>query len=368
MRRLATAFAAAALLLSLAACTPAAGADAGGTDTASATQRVPLAEVTPLADPKAFEGPSTAHLLGSAIEPVTNDPAQSLPATVVSHDRSGDVGVTVTDTSRVIAMDIAGSIAATVWGLGFGDTLVGRDISSTFPGVEELPVITGSGHTINTEAVIALRPTLVITDGSIGPNDVVTQLRDVGIPVVFIEDTASYDGAIDMARAVAAVFGATEAGDALAQRTADALAVARAEIAALAPQAESDRLRMVFLYLRGSSGVYYLFGSESGADQLIEALGGIDVAGELGWGGMRPLTDEAMVSADPDLILVMTSGLDSVGGVDGLLQAKPAIALTTAGQHKRIVDMADGEILSFGPRSAEVLDALARAIYAPDAS
>jgi len=28
--------------------------------------------------------------------------------------------------------------------------------------------------------------------------------------------------------------------------------------------------------------------------------------------------------------------------------------------------MADGDILSFGPRSADVLDALARAVYAPE--
>jgi iron complex transport system substrate-binding protein len=54
-----------------------------------------------------------------------------------------------------------------------------------------------------------------------------------------------------------------------------------------------------------------------------------------------------------------------VGGVDGLLADKPAIALTKAGQNRRFVDMADGEILGFGPRTADVLDALARAIYAP---
>ncbi|MDZ4045258.1 MAG: hemin receptor, partial [Rhodoglobus sp.] len=68
---------------------------------------------------------------------------------------------------------------------------------------------------------------------------------------------------------------------------------------------------------------------------------------------------------NPDLILVMTEGLASVDGVDGLLASKPAIALTNAGQHRRFVDMADGDILSFGPRTAAVLDALARAIYAP---
>ena len=64
-------------------------------------------------------------------------------------------------------------------------------------------------------------------------------------------------------------------------------------------------------------------------------------------------------------ILVMTDGIESAGGIDGLLQAKPAIALTAAGQNRRFVDMADGDILSFGPRSASVLDALARAVYAP---
>jgi iron complex transport system substrate-binding protein len=123
---------------------------------------------------------------------------------------------------------------------------------------------------------------------------------------------------------------------------------------------------MVFLYLRGNAGVYYMFGEESGADDLIDALGGIDVAGELGWEGMRPMTDEALIAADPDLIITMTGGLESTGGIEGLLQEKPAVALTAAGQHERIVDMDDGTVLSFGPRSADVIEALARAVYAPD--
>lgn len=89
------------------------------------------------------------------------------------------------------------------------------------------------------------------------------------------------------------------------------------------------------------------------------------MAKEIDWNGMKPMTDEAIVAAKPDLILVMTDGLKSAGGIDGLLKTKPAIALTPAGQHRRFVDMADGDILSFGPRSAQILDALARAVYAP---
>lgn len=328
---------------------------------------VPLSELEVVDDPAAHQGPSTALLPHAEIVPVVTDPKQNLPARAVSHDLTGPEEVLIEDTSRVVAMDLSGSLAATVWGLGFGDTLVGRDISTTFPGTEELEVVTSNGHTVNAEAIIALRPTLVITDGSIGPRDVVEQLRDVGIQVVFVDNEASFDGAAELARQVGAVYGVPEVGELLAAQIDAEVAAVRADIDGLLPQGAAP-LRMVFLYLRGTSGVYYLFGEESGADELIVALGGVDVAGELGWGGMQPLTDEAMVAADPDLILVMSSGLESVGGIDGLVADRPAIALTKAGQHRRFVDMADGQILSFGPRSALVLDALARAIYAPGAS
>jgi len=270
--------------------------------------------------------------------------------------------VTVSDTSRVLALDLAGSIAATIAGLGYADRLVGRDITTTFSGTEDLPLVTSGGHTVNAEAILALRPTLVITDGTIGPRDVLEQLREAGITVVFVENTPSFAGAAQLALDVAAAIGVD--GQALADRISADVEAKIAEIAAIAP-AEGERVRMLFLYLRGGAGIYYLFGEESGADQLIEGLAGTDVAGEIGWDGMKPMTDEALVAADPDLVLVMTEGLESAGGVDGLLASKPALALTTAGRNHRIVDMADGVVLGFGPRSAAVLDALARAVYAP---
>ena len=326
---------------------------------------VPLTKLDLAPNPREHIGESTAQIADARIEPVSTDPATDLPAQVVSKDKAADLTVNVTDTSRVIAMDLSGSIAATVWGLGFGDTLVGVDQSSTFPGTEDIPVVTSGGHTVNAESVISRKPTLVITDGSVGPRDVVEQLRDVGITVVFVNNDSSFEGAEQLARDVAAVFGAPEAGELLAQRISTEVQAKIAEIASIAPSNPSERVRMLFLYVRGNAGVYYLFGEESGADRLIEGIGGIDVAGELGWDGFRPMTDEAMIAADPDLILVMTKGIASVGGVDGLLQTKPAIALTRAGKHRRFVDMEDGQILSFGPRSALVLDALARAVYAP---
>ena len=84
---------------------------------------------------------------------------------------------------------------------------------------------------------------------------------------------------------------------------------------------------------------------------------------------MRPVNAEALVAMQPDLVIMMTKGLESVDGVDGLLQRVPAIAKTPAGEHRRIVDMADTTVMSFGPRTPEIVAALTAAIYGPaDAS
>lgn len=326
---------------------------------------VPLAQLELAKHPRTVTGRTTAVLRDADIAPVTSTPQQSLPATVVSHDRDGDRAVTVTSTSRVLGIDISGTIAATIAGLGFAKQLVGRDQSTTFPAAAKLPVVTSGGHSVNAEAILKLRPSVIITDGTVGPADVLLQLRDAGIALVFVKRDPGVNESASLARQVGAALGAPATGEQLATRLTAETAAKVAEIAAIAPKATGDRLRMLFLYIRGNSGIYYLFGAESGADELVTALGGIDVAGEIGWSGMKPMTDEAMIAADPDLILVMTDGIASSGGVDGLLKARPAIALTKAGEHRRFVDMADGDILAFGPRTPQVLDALARAIYEP---
>lgn len=331
----------------------------------AATPVTPRASATstrsPAADPRSITGPSTAVLAHREVPVIDTGEQQRLPAAVLSHHRSGDLEVQVTDTSRIVAFDLAGSIAATVWALGLGDRLVARDISTDFPGADDLPLITSEGHAVNAEAVMAQRPTVILTDGSMGPRDVVEQLADTGVPVVFVRNLPSFAGAAELAREVGAALGLPETGEALAQRT---TAEVEQAVTAAAEQAPSTApLRMVFLYIRGNSGIYYLFGEDSGASELIRAIGGTDMAGELGWTEMQPLTDEAMVAASPDLILLMSHGLESAGGVDGLLADKPAIALTPAGRQRRFVDMADADILSFGPRSAGVVTALADAVY-----
>lgn len=362
-RRTTRGFAALALALTVALGLTACDA-AGATPGESAVGTPPLAEVTPLADPLAWEGPSTAVAASSAIAPVTDGP-QTLPATVT--DAQG-TAVTVTDASRILTLDIYGSLSRIVFELGLGDQVVARDVSTGFPEAAHLPVVTENGHDLNAEAILDAAPTVILTDTSLGPWDTILQMRDAGIPVVVVDSHRSLESVGSLIEQVGAALGVPERAAALAARSTAAVDAKIAQIAAVAPSDPAQKLRMMFLYVRGQSGVYYLFGEESGADSLIKALGGIDVAGEIGWKGMRPITDEALVDANPDLLIMMTKGLESVGGVDGLAEHLPAVAQTDAGRHRRIVDMSDTTVLSFGPAAADVLDALAVAVYAPEAA
>jgi len=342
------------------------GVALGGHGDSAAAQPVdttPLTELDVLDDPRSWTGETSARTAETPVEPIVEDPQPQLPATVT--DAQG-TEVTVTDTSRILALDLYGSLSRTVFELGLGDNVVGRDTSSTFPEIADLPLVTAHGHELTGEAILELAPTVILTDTTLGPWDVVLQMREAGIPVVVLDSHRSVETAGDLTRSVAAALGVPGAGDALAERTQAAVDDVLAQVAQMAPQEKADKLRVAFLYVRGQAGVYYLFGDGSGADSLVESLGAVDVATDIGWKGMKPVNDEGIIAAQPDVLLVMTKGLESVGGVDGLLEQLPALAQTPAGEHRRVVDMADSQLLAFGPDTAAVIDALARAFYAPE--
>jgi iron complex transport system substrate-binding protein len=132
-------------------------------------------------------GPATAEA-PPAVEPIAHDPPAQLPVTYT--DSTGKA-VTIADTSRVLALDSYGTLGSTVYALGLGDRLVGRDVSTGIPALADLPLVTHNGHELNGEAILDLAPTLVITDYSIGPLEVQLQLVDAGIPVVVLSDQRS---------------------------------------------------------------------------------------------------------------------------------------------------------------------------------
>lgn len=333
MPRTARATAAAALLV-LAACTPSPGAEG-----------------------HAAPGDVREITLASTLDGLPPAPEPDLPVIVTSAD---GVEVTVTDTSRILALDMYGTLAEIVFSLGLGDRVVGRDASTGFDEAAHLPLVTVGGHTLNAEAILDLDPTVVLTDTTVGPPEVQEQLRSIGIPVVFFEPTRTLDGIDDQIEAVAAALGVPEAGRTLATRT-------EQDIAALRGPTDDAGPRVAFLYLRGSA-VSLMGGPGSGADELVQAVGAEDAGTAIGLERpFTPITSEALVAAAPDVLLLFDGGLESVGGLEGLLRV-PGIAQTPAGEAGRVLTVPDTDLLSFGPRTPAALAALAEALESVAAS
>lgn len=304
----------------------------------------------------AGHGPATATLDQLDPVPVGPAPAPVLPATVRSFDGSD---VTVTDAARIVAVDRYGTLAQTVWALGLGANLVGRSTSASFPAVRQVPNVAGGSGSINVEAVAAQRPTVFLTDTVSATPALRDQLKALGITVVYFDPDRRLDTVGPQIEAVAAALGVPDRGRALAQRTAAEIAAATAAVPRRQPP-----LKMAFLYLR-SSAITMMAGPGSGADTLVTALGGTDAGSAAGLTEpFTPITSEAMIAAAPDVFLVMTDGLKSVGGVEGLTKI-PGVAQTPAGRDRRVVDMSDAALLSFGPNTGHVLAALRDAIYSP---
>lgn len=312
------------------------------------------------ADSPASDTPTQAKAGANApaadrVEPLDATPEPDLPATVTSADGEK---VAVEDVSRIVPL--TGSLSEIVFTLGLGKNVVARDVTATFEQAAELPVVTRA-HDVSAESVLSLRPTVVLADPATGPAEAIEQIRDAGIPLVVLDPATELDAIGPRIAAVAEALGVPEAGEKLTRRTEDRIDAVTESIPD-AP-AKADRPRVAFLYLRGSASVYLLGGRESGASSLLEAAGAVDAGKESGLRkDFTAITSEALAKAAPDAILVMSKGLESVDGVDGLVKI-PGVAETPAGMDRRVVSIDDGVLLNYGPRTDQVLNSLVEQLY-----
>lgn len=252
--------------------------------------------------------------------------------------------------SRVVVL--ANGVAEIMNSLNARSILVGRDISSTEKALESIPVVT-SGHQVLPEKVIALKPDLVIIDASTGPKSAIDQIRSAGIKVVQTPESWTLADIAIKVSAVAEAIGAPAQGVLLNAAIAGAIQSSQL----------SSKPHIAFLYLRGTSSIYLIGGAGSGADSLISAIGGVDVGAVSLPRPFNTMTAESLAALDPEVIIVMTKGLQSVGGVSGLLKL-PGVAQTRAGKSQAIIDVDDSLLLSFGPRTPSLVVALSQKVSA----
>lgn len=254
------------------------------------------------------------------------------------------------DAPRVITL--GGSVTEIAVALGAEDRLVARDTTSTFPeSVQSLPDV-GYIRALSPENILALDPTLIVAEGDAGPPAAVEVLKSAGIPFVLVPEATDPEGVLAKITAVAEAVDLP--GDAL-------VAEVKAGLKAATARAEAVTVPSRVLFILSLQGGRVVAGGEgTEAEGIIRLAGGMNAA--TGFQGYKPMTDEAVLAAQPDVILMMDrEGSLSISDADVL--AQPALSQTPAAAAGAIVRMDGMLLLGFGPRTPEAAKVLHDALY-----
>ena len=246
-------------------------------------------------------------------------------------------------TSRVVC--VSKQINELLYAIGAQGHLVGRDLTSVYPPeIERLPSV-GYHRALSAEGIISLRPSLLLTDGNLGPDAVVQQVRKVGIPVMTLDPGSSTESAQALMRRLGAVFHRERQADSVAAAWGREMAAARADSARWA---QGPRPRVLVMHFGQLINNYLAVNRGSPADEMIRMAGGVNAVDSVG--GMTRLTPELIAKAAPDVIIATDVGYDRLGS-DSAFAALPGVALTPAGRARRIHRVDESEIMYFGPRT-----------------
>jgi iron complex transport system substrate-binding protein len=260
------------------------------------------------------------------------------------------------DPSKIAA--IGGSITEIVFALGEQDRLVARDSTSRYPEAAlELPDV-GYMRQLSPEGVLSVNPSGILALHGSGPKETVDVLKKTSIPFIEVPERYDHEGILEKVHIVGKALGVDAKADALAAEIDAKLKAAEMQTSAI-----KDRKRVLFvLSMRG--GKILASGSNTAADGIIRLSGGVNAVD--GYSGYKQLSDEAVITARPDVILMMNNAGPGVS--DDELFANPSIRSTPAGAARKVVRMDGGYLLGFGPRTADVIRDLAASLYGGQAA
>lgn len=256
------------------------------------------------------------------------------------------------DGSRVVS--VGGSITEIIYALGAEDRLIAVDSTSLHPPEAREHPDVGYMRRLSAEPILAMNPTLLLAVEDAGPPSVLDQLRAAGTELVIVPDDPSPEGVIEKVSVIAEALDLEEEGRAISDRL-------RQDLARLGKDLEDveDTPSVLFLLSIGR-GAPLAAGRETSAASIIELAGGRNAVDA--FEGYKPLTPEAMVGAEPDVLLVTDRTLDLLGGEQELL-SRPEIAATPAGRDSRLITMNGLLLLGFGPRTPEAIRSLAAGLH-----
>ncbi|WP_377296547.1 hemin ABC transporter substrate-binding protein [Rhizobium sp. SGZ-381] len=251
-------------------------------------------------------------------------------------------------------VSIGGTVTEILYALGAEDRIVAVDSTSSYPPGTRGKADVGYMRALSAEGILGKTPDLILTEDGAGPPDALSILKASEIPVVTIDTPPEGSAIAKKIRDVGHAVGLDEKAAVLADKT-DRDLKALSETVAKLPE---KRKRVLFV-LSLAGGRIMAGGKETEAAAIIEMAGGINAAD--GISGYKPLTDEAVIGARPDVILVMQSGNHGVKPDE--VFALPAFQSTPAAATRSLIQMDGLLLLGFGPRTPEAGRALAAHLY-----
>ena len=260
--------------------------------------------------------------------------------------------VTITDTGRIVS--IGGAVTEILYALGLAERVVAVDATSLYPdeALKKKPSV-GYFRALSAEGVLGLNPSLVLAIDGAGPKETVSVLEAAAVPFVRVPDNYSADGILQKIRMIAEATGATSRGECLATQVATDLAV----LSAL--RAKIKKPVKVMFVISLLNGKPMVAGRNTAADGIIRMAGAVNAIDA--YEGYKQISDEAVIAAGPDTVLVMQRGRDAIDAATVFSLA--AFTMTPAAARKSFVAMDGLYLLGFGPRTATAARDLAERLY-----
>lgn len=235
-----------------------------------------------------------------------------------------------------------------IFALGAQKDLVGVDLSSTYPAViKKLPTV-GYHRALSAEGILSTKPTLIIHDNNVGPEQVMKQLNDLKMPMlVFKSKGESIEGAKALIKEMGEYFKKTKEADSLNSILDKDMKIALDRRSTL-----KDKPNVMIIHFGRANNVYLTMTKNSMSAKLIDWAGGqIPLNGDR---GMMQVSPEAMAKADPDVILLTDFGYDQLGSLEKIKEL-PGVAGTKAAKSNRIFRVEEHDLVYLGPRTGEIV-------------
>lgn len=249
---------------------------------------------------------------------------------------------------------LGGALTEIAYALGAADRIVAVDTTSLYP-AEALGTKASVGYLrqLSAEGILSVRPDLVLAIEGAGPPDALRLVGESGVRIMTVPDLPTEAGVTGRIAAVAEALGQAERGRALAE------AVGRrfADLAGL--RARIGRPARGLFILSLQNGRALVGGRSTSADGILRLAGIENTAAAIE--GFKPMTDEAIVAARPEVVVMMDGGPG--GGPPADLFSGAALSQVPAAETRRLVTMNGLALLGFGPRTPDAARDLMEAVY-----